>query len=170
MQLSEGLSNDLHAFDLLRHRVSHDSGLAYTNLQLCIKDTIQEACREGRELSEYAALLSDTLALHVDTTAVLLNSTQGRPSTELLAHSRDYADFTGHLVVGWMWLKQGIIAAKMLSIGESAGMSDQDKNFCLGKLATLEYFYKIELVKTISQAELLKRNPQIVNLQNVDWF
>ena len=174
----DGFSNDLHANDLIQDKIPARGGAAYRDLRACIAACIEEArgVKEGRDILEgYAAVMDEVLILHEATTAQLMKNDRdssgddsSKDMSELLAHSNEYLTFTGHLVVGWMWLKQGIIANRMLSSNAEA-LSDSDRNFYLGKIAALDYFCNIELQKVKSMADILRINPQVGNLHDISW-
>ena len=163
------MSNDLHGFDLLTNKISSRSGSAYQSIQACVREDIEKARLQAADvLGGYADSVEKALELHTRTTHTLMEQSKDQPSAVLLAHSDEYMAFTGHVLVGWMWLRQGTIAQAALDSNND--LTDSDKNFYLGKISALDYFSNVELVKTLSQAELLISNPQICNMHQNDWF
>lgn len=111
--------------------------------------------------------MGQVLERHEQTTSQLIQMAKSTHVSELLSHSNEYMTFSGHLVIGWMWLKQGVIAHKKLS---SENMMDEsEKSFYLGKIAALDYFCNVELPKTKYMAEIVSENPQVANLQDIAW-
>lgn len=177
----DGLSNDLHAFDLVNHKLPSRDGSTYRNLVASISSTIAQARHEGEDILEsYAKSLEEALHLHESTTNFLLEKSaegQGQGQqlqvSDLLAHSNEYLTFSGHVVVAWMWLKQGIIANSMLSPSSSRKrsleMNEIERNFYLGKIAALDYFSNVELPRTKYMAEIVRTNPQVGNMHDIKW-
>lgn len=124
-------------------------------------------------------IISETLQSHIKITNNFYNNyksnstnNQSTPksSVSFLANSREYIDFTGHLVVSWMWLKQGIISYKKLSSPLKDELPIWEQNFYVGKIATLDYYCNIELIKAKSSIQILEKNPQIHNLFSPEWY
>jgi len=55
-----------------------------------------------------------------------------------------FMELSGHIIIGWQWLKQGTTASEMLQ------QSKGDAIFLESKLETMNYFYAYELPKTKS--------------------
>jgi hypothetical protein len=167
----DGFSTDLHAFDLVNHKIPAHGAAAYKHLVMLIKATLKEAHDAGEDiLGGYATALAKVLERHEHTTTQLIQVAKTRHVSELLSHSNEYMTFSGHLVIGWIWMKQGIIAHKKLSFPEnSSDLSDSDRNFYLGKIAALDYICNVELPKTKFMAEIVSENPQVANMQDMNW-
>lgn len=58
-----------------------------------------------------------------------------------LANATPFLDAFGHLVIAWMWLKQGLAIQARLDRGD-------DTPFERGKLRAMRYFYRHELPRT----------------------
>ena len=103
---------------------------------------------EGSNLARtklYAHQLGET-AGHLKTiTAKIFENAQTTSPEVLLADATLYLDYFSLVTVGWMWLKQGIAAAKALENGTS---SEADTIFYESKLATMRYYFEYELPKT----------------------
>jgi len=67
----------------------------------------------------------------------------------VMANSVKYLELFGHVVVGWMWLRQGRAAALAMPDAES------ERDFYFGKLQAMKYFARWELPQTRVWAELL---------------
>jgi butyryl-CoA dehydrogenase len=161
-------TNGVQSLDLLSRKVTFQNGVAYTNLQKLINATIDEAVKDHSELlSPYAKIVKEAIDRHLATTTTMLKSAKSEGLESILANSHEYLNFTGHTVIGWMWLKQGIAASKGL---KKPDLTPADEAFYRGKIATLEYFCCQELPKTKSQAEILCANPQINNTMKNAWF
>ena len=81
-----------------------------------------------------------------------------------LANATIYLDMFGHVVVAWIWLKQALAAAELLSKGEG------DSDFLKGKLESCRYFYAYELPGTRVQRELLAKLDDTTLSMKDEWF
>lgn len=166
-------TNGIQSIDLLHRKVTADNMLAYKTLQNAIRKTVNIAKNEhGSYISKEADLVEEALDRHINTTTSLFKSFKAAQATTndpaiLLANCHEYLNFTGHTVVAWMWLKQGIAAAKGL---QREDCSEHDKDFYRGKIMALKYFCHHELIKTVAQAQLLEKNPQTNNDMKDAWF
>ena len=80
-----------------------------------------------------------------------------------LANATLYLDFTGHVVMGWMWLR--IAAAASLRAGQ-----DGDSDFLKGKQQAARYFFARELSRTDGWARTLMANDQSAFDMDPAWF
>jgi hypothetical protein len=165
----------------LNHRLTTNHGRGYVLLQKAIHQTLQEATKESKEeFQSYVTIISQTLESHIDITQRLLSQKtdgNGRDSVALLANSKEYMDLTGHLVVSWMWLRQGVVAYRKLQHdSEEEGRSGSERlsaaeiNFYYGKMVTLDFYCHHELIKAKGLIEFLKLNPQMNNSFSPSWF
>ena len=150
-------TNGIQSIDLLGRKISMQNGLGYTVLQRKIRASIADGKKSSNAtVREAAERIEVALARHIETTQVLFQKHKSDPAG-LLANSHEYLNFTGHIIVAWIWLKQGIIAANAL---KNVEIPPRDVSFYVGKLFGMRFFCEQELVKTESQATLLKANPQ----------
>jgi hypothetical protein len=150
-------TNGIQSIDLLGRKISMQNGLGYSVLQRKIRASIEEAKKSPNStVRDAAERVEAALTRHIETTQVLFQKHKSDPAG-LLANSHEYLNFTGHVIVSWIWLKQGIIAANAL---KDTDISPRDVSFYVGKLFGMRFFCEQELVKTESQATLLKSNPQ----------
>jgi butyryl-CoA dehydrogenase len=77
-----------------------------------------------------------------------------------LAQATLYLDFTGHLVMGWMWLR--IVRA-------TAVAEDLSEPFMRGKEQAARYFYEAELSRMGGWAERLAGDTAAFDMQ-AEWF
>jgi butyryl-CoA dehydrogenase len=66
-----------------------------------------------------------------------------------LSNATIYLDAFGHVVIGWLWLRQAIVAASALAAQSTSGL---DRAFYESKLRTCRYFSRYEL--PLAQARL----------------
>lgn len=129
----------IHGMDLLGRKIAKDQGATLRILIAEITETIQKAAAV-ESLQAYATSLGTTLEKLVDTTMNLsMLGMQGKLEA-FLSDATLYLETFGVVIIGWQWLKQGLVASQKL------GGNDDD--FYQGKLHTMEYFFEYELPKT----------------------
>ena len=143
-------THGIQGLDLLGRKVVMQSGAALTALTTAMRDTIAQAL-ESNTHAEHAGDLESAVSRIEAVTATLI-AARNQDMRLALADATLYLDMLGHVVIAWMWLRQAIAAA---SRGQSATGDDSD--FCAGKLAACRYFFRRELPKVYSQADLLER-------------
>ena len=134
--------------DLLGRKVPMQEGRFYKALVQHIRETIA-ACAGIEQLQASSGLLGEAL----DTLQAVTESLQAvrREDTERgLANAYLYMECFGHVVVGWMWLRQAQTALRGLQQG-----GDRPRAFYEGKLRTCEYFLRYELPKPLALAKVL---------------
>jgi hypothetical protein len=127
-----------------------------------IKETI-DAAREHAALAGYAS----DLAIHIVETGALtqkLGEAIAANPRKGLANATIYLDMFGHVVIGWMWLRQALAATQFLA----AGVGEADHLH--SKLAACRYFFTYELPKTRTQRELLASMDETALGMKEAWF
>ncbi|SFL98311.1 acyl-CoA dehydrogenase [Marinobacter zhejiangensis] len=143
-------THGIQGLDLLGRKVSMADGRFYQALLGRIEDCIAEG-RADTRLAPCAEQLADALQT-LDRATGVVNSAKARGEVEpALANASLYLEAFGHLVVGWLWLRQGLKAAAGL-----AGHGAQSGDFYEGKLKACEYFARYELPRVRSLSELLQ--------------
>ena len=98
------------------------------------------------------------------TTTTLLSAMTGQDIDLVMANSVRYLELFGHVVVGWMWLRQGMTAAKALE------KASDDDAFYKGKVQAMNYFARWELPQTAVWADLLCGLDDTPYAMQADWF
>ncbi len=124
----------IQSLDLLARKVPMNNLAGYKACISEIEKTIAEAT--AGELSAEAQQLSAALATLQRTTESLLGAMMEKPIDLALANSVKYLDMFGHVVIAWLWLKQGLVAQAKL---------DAEPAFYQGKLQAMRYFFRYEL-------------------------
>jgi butyryl-CoA dehydrogenase len=127
-----------------------------------MEETVSDALGITR-IGGYAAELENHLTETVRLTRKLA-SELGADPRRALANATVYLDMFGHLVVAWMWLRQALVAARRLEVGQG------DPDHLNGKLAACRYFFTYELPKTRAQRELLGRLDETTLDMRPEWF
>jgi hypothetical protein len=99
----------------------------------------------GNQLSQYLTRLTEVTRK----TSALLETPEAE---QVLANAVHCLDAFGHIVVGWMWLRQAMVAN--MALNDSA---QGDVAFYKGKLFACELFYRRELQKVIHFLDLVEQ-------------
>jgi len=134
----------IQGMDLLGRKVIADKS---RTLQGFVETMRETAAGAPPQLSEDAAALSASLDALMQATRTLM----GCESPALrLANATVYLDAFGHVVIGWIWLRQAIVAAQALG----ASHEDAERSFYEAKLLTCRYFTRHELPLAQTQLAL----------------
>lgn len=148
-EIHEGTTG-IQSLDLLRRKVIRDKGASLRTLLGEVRRTEVEAIAVP-ELNGFGEALM-AAAANVERVASTLTEQAERGELELaLANSAVFLDMCGHLVAAWMWLRIAQGASSRLA----ADHNDEDEAFYRGKLRACQYFFRWELPKVDTQAELL---------------
>lgn len=150
----------------------------YESLRDKIEETVSLANSERHRdiLGGYAADVEAALSLHVEVTEryiSLIRKSSADGSEPAVINCHEFVLFTGHLCVAWAWLRQGLEAHRALTRGEftdGSSSHDHHKHYYLGKISALDYFVNYELVEMSSKAQLLRKNPQILDFAETEWL
>ena len=115
---------------------------------------------------EFAAPLQTAMATLDGVTRQLLSVMTTNPDLGL-ANATVYLDLFGRVTLGWLWLKQAVVAAKGLALG---GLPEADRHFYQGKLHAMRYFFQWELPETGPMADLLNRMDSTCLDMEEAWF
>jgi hypothetical protein len=120
---------------------------------------------ESPELRRYAEELSTAVHGLMETTRNLLCAGDKGETDFALANAALYLEMMGHIVVAWMWLRQGSKAVAKVLHAEGT-----DSAFYQGKLQACAYFFRWELPKTRHQNELLNSMDRTCYEMQAAWF
>jgi len=143
-------THGIQGIDLLGRKVSMAGGRFYQELMGRLEATIGDARQESR-LAESADRLEQAMKAITEATDVINGEKTNGDKEKALANATLYLDAFGQVVVGWLWLRQGLKAITGL-----AGKGEQTSAFYEGKIKACEYFARYELPGVVSTAELLK--------------
>ena len=159
-------TNGIQALDLLGRKAGMNGGAAMQLLARQTSATVRDAFScESEELRRCGRLLNDALDRVAAVTRNLLGVV-ARGEVDLgLANASVYLDMVGHTVIGWIWLRQGLVALKKLETAHGA-----DRDFYQGKLQACAFFFRWELPKTAQWSDLLESlDPTCLDMQD-EWF
>ncbi len=156
----------IHGLDLLGRKLTLHGGKGVQYLTEEIKETIAEAKQSTNlQLLDLATRLEAALERLQTVTTSLLNLAPQNKEL-FLADATLYLDFFGIITIAWQWLKQAIKAQK----GLMKAISAEERNFYQGKVATANYYFDYELVKTSSLALRLTSHTTSTLEMQPDWF
>jgi butyryl-CoA dehydrogenase len=135
----------IQGMDLLGRKVAGDGGEALRRFAELMTETLARASRHAR-LEEDAQMLSQGLEALLRATGALIACPD---RARRLANATLYLDAFGHIVIGWIWLRQAIVASEALA---SNALSSADRVFYEGKILTCRYFSRHEM--PLAQARL----------------
>jgi butyryl-CoA dehydrogenase len=155
----------IQSLDLLGRKVPQNGLAGYQSCVAAIRTDLESAAGNTL-LTDMTDALGSALADLEQTTGVLLQGMGSKDIDLVLANSVRYLEFFGHVVVGWMWLKQGLAAAEGLA-GEP---HPDDAAFYQGKLQAMNFFARWELPQTAVWGELLRRFDDTTYTMQSEWF
>ena len=141
-------ANGIHALTLLGRNVMQNNG----NSMKILLTRMSKAAAECNDVEIQGAMLQAVGILKDVTTAIGAKIVGGEVDVGM-ANAHEYLNMFGHTVIAYVWLEQMKAAEKML--GEGGELSEDERNFYLGKVVAGEFFFKHELVKIRGQAKLL---------------
>jgi len=155
----------IQSLDLLARKVPMNKLAGYQAMLAEIEKSVSSA-KELSELAPYCNELTQALNELKSTTAFMLKAMQTEHIDRVLANSVAYLSMFGHVVIAWLWLKQGAVAAHALA----EQPHQADKAFYLGKLQTVKYFYRVELPQIYNWSALLATLDTSSYDMQADWF
>lgn len=155
----------IQSIDLLGRKVVQNGMAGYKACLAAIESDIDGA-RSLAACSSMVTALSDAIAVLKKTTDVLLTAMGSQDIDRVMANSVRYLELFGHVVIGWMWLRQGVVAANALDRG-SVG---SDAHFYQGKLQAMLFFARWELPQTQVWGDLLQQLDDTSYAIHPDWF
>lgn len=147
--LYEGTTG-IQSQDLLGRKMMMKGGQAFQLLLQQIQQTMQAASTYD-ELKPYVATLQEKLALTQKVLKFLSGFAQKGDFERFLSDANIFMDFFGTIVIGWQWLKMAAAAKQALVTGSL----EQTVEFYESKIHTMKFFYKYEMTRTSSLAEIL---------------
>lgn len=158
-------TNGIQGIDLLGRKLTQFDGASLALLEREIEGAIADA-RLQPSTVDRANELEDALRVARETTAAMLEQRAALGADAFLANSWHYLEMIGHLVIGWIWLRQATVAARALQ----ANPSDADVAFYAGKLHACQYFYRYELPKLAHWGRLLRAMDATTLEMREAWF
>lgn len=155
----------MQSLDLITRKVPMNKMQGYQSTLNEIYKTI-ELAKPHKNLEEYTLLLSAALDTLKQTTDAVLMAMSTKNIDLALANSVKYLELFGHVIIAWLWLKQGIVATQALA----KQPHQEDEYFYKGKLQALQYFYRFELPQIHLWSSLLINTDASSYDMQVEWF
>jgi len=155
----------IQSLDLMTRKVPMNKMQGYSATLAEIKKTIEQA-KQHESLSEFTLQLTDAVHTLEKTTQAVLKDMSTKNIDLALANSVKYLELFGHVIIAWLWLKQGIVTTKALE----KLPHQEDVNFYKGKLQALQYFYRFELPEIAIWSTLLLNTDSSTYDMQVEWF
>ncbi|GAA5314910.1 MAG: acyl-CoA dehydrogenase [Candidatus Pelagadaptatus aseana] len=155
----------IQSLDLIGRKVPMKG---FAGFKACLSEmakTIEQASAVA-SLSGYASELGETVALLQKVTETVMAATQGEDPDKVFSNSVKYLDMFGHIVIAWLWLKQGLVAEAALARKPHA----EDEQFYRGKLQALRYFYRSELPEVHVWGKLIASLDSTNFDMQAEWF
>jgi butyryl-CoA dehydrogenase len=113
--------------------------------------TVASDTRHVDGLTALSAQLDEAIARLERVTTSLLVASASTDAARALANASAYLDLVSRTVIGWLWLRQALVASRALTSAHAAS----DEPFYKGKLQAARYWFGWELPLTEQLAELL---------------
>ncbi len=154
----------IHGLDLLGRKINLHGGAGYQ----FFKDDVTEDLTRAKKLDlvkSMAEQLENAMEL-LDKTTLSLQQQMGVDIDRGMSNATVYLDMFGRIVGAWIWLKQGMVAAKALS----STLHESDEHFYRGKLQAANYYVEWELPAVEQYAELLQQGNSVPFEMQDEWF
>ena len=116
-------------------------------------------------LAPLAQQLSQGMALAAATTRAVGQRMAAGEVRLALANASHYMTLLGHLVIGWTWLWQALVAERALPAASGA-----DADFYRGKLQACRYYFATELPLVEHVARLVQAAEPSAYAMQPEWF
>ncbi|MCU0090359.1 acyl-CoA dehydrogenase C-terminal domain-containing protein [Pseudomonas koreensis] len=141
-------TNGIQALDLLGRKVLGSQGKLLRNFTKIVHKFC--AANAGHpQLGEFVAQL-DSLNQQWGELTMKVGMAAMKNPDEVGAASVDYLMYSGYIVLGYLWLRMALVAQAQLESGE------RDGDFCQGKLATCEFYFKRLLPRTAAHRSAIE--------------
>ncbi|WP_085612950.1 MULTISPECIES: acyl-CoA dehydrogenase C-terminal domain-containing protein [unclassified Pseudomonas] len=141
-------TNGIQALDLLGRKVLGSQGKLLRNFTKIVHKFC--AANAGHaQLGEFVAQLDGLNQQWGELTMKVGMAAMKNPD-EVGAASVDYLMYSGYIVLGYLWLRMALVAQAQLESGEGDG------DFCQGKLATCEFYFKRLLPRTAAHRSAIE--------------
>jgi len=151
MDLLQILYYSIQSLDLLGRKMTIANGAAAQLLLAKIAEVI-EGANKYDALQPYAKILEEKVQLTQEVFGHLLQFAMGGDHERFLSDATIFMDFASRLVMGWQWLKMATVAKEALVTGNAT----YDASFYEQKIHLMKFYFKYEIPKMNSNAEILK--------------
>ena len=153
-QIYEG-TNGIQALDLLGRKLGMKKGLYFMNLMAMINETIAEG-KKIDALKKEAETVEKALNACAETSMAFAKMIKVTPYVPLIG-ACDFLACMGDVIVGWLQLKQALVAVPKFFAAETG---EQDKAFYRGKIEAARFFIGRITDLVPAKLENLKKDEQ----------
>ncbi|WP_448145559.1 acyl-CoA dehydrogenase C-terminal domain-containing protein [Pseudomonas silesiensis] len=133
-------TNGIQALDLLGRKVLGSQGKLLRGFTRIVHEFC--AANAGHpQLASYVAQLNELNQQWGELTVKVGMAAMKNPD-EVGAASVDYLMYSGYIILGYLWLRMAVVAQSQIDAGSG------DADYCRGKLATNEFYFKRLLPRT----------------------
>jgi len=157
-------THGIQGLDLLGRKVGMQSGAALEALYEEYKKGEIAAARFS-SLNEFRETFIETSSLLKETTTTLVTLSREGKGNQVLANASPYLDVFGHVVLGWIWLREATIATQALT--EAKG---SDLEFYRGKVRACQYFYRHSMPSVMERCSMLAAMDDTCLTTEASWF
>ncbi|MEC9247899.1 MAG: acyl-CoA dehydrogenase C-terminal domain-containing protein, partial [Pseudomonadota bacterium] len=144
-------THGIQGIDLLGRKISMQDGIAFRFLLEEFAKTASEA-DQIESLKNHVKTFRNSITAIEKATDKINEKKRERGDIVALANAGIYLDTLGHLVIGWIWLKQ---AVTVLTAKQQCPKNDE--NFYDGKISACDFFYRYEMPKIEERCQLLSK-------------
>ena len=155
-------THGIQALDLIGRKIFANEGKSFIFLLTLVKETISKAKKDA-ELKIFGDQL-DASIMQLESVVESIKLKRKNSSDYLaLSSAGIFLDAFGLILIGWMWLKQGIIVFEKLRV--------EDTNpFYLGKKSTIKFYFNHDLPKARERLDFISRfDSSFVEMES-NWF
>ncbi len=164
MSIYEGTTG-IQSLDLLGRKVTMEKGRALAILTEEIQSTIADA-QKSAALKAYGTKLEAELK-RIQAVLKHLSQFGVTDVDRFLSDATVFMEQLSYVVIGWQWLKMGVLAARHLDAGD---FSKQTKDFYEGKVHAMKFYFRYELPHAAACAETMMSDEYLTNLKNWKFF
>jgi alkylation response protein AidB-like acyl-CoA dehydrogenase len=154
----------IHGLDLLGRKLGQRGGKGYRLFLVAVRTSLTEASGDSR-CAPLAAVLGDAVGI-LERITPELQAQIAADANLGLSNATAYLDLFGRVVIGWIWLRQALVASRALDTGAVGSEAD----FYQGKLHAARYCMDWELAGLDSQARLLSAGNRLAHDMQNAWF
>ena len=138
----------------------------FSGFQAVIEEMRATTLHTPDELQHQSNALSKAIDELVGCTEAVYKASQLESPDLVFSNSVSYLNMFGHIVIAWLWLRQGIVANQ--GIEDKPHQTDVD--FYNGKLQAMKYFFSAELPQIYLWGNLVKNIDSTNFDTNPNWL
>jgi alkylation response protein AidB-like acyl-CoA dehydrogenase len=136
-------TNGIQAIDFVTRKILKDKAETFFAVGKKIQAVM--ATDEGKEFTHEVSMIGKSMEMSEKVLAKFGKMVAEKNEMGILAHSTDFLNYCGNLVVAWLLLEHAVIAKKEIA----AGCSDVEKKYYQSKIVDFKIFCQYQLVKNI---------------------